>query len=48
MSRDRHTDTENKLKITKGGRIGRDKLGAGDLHMHTTIYKVDNHQGPTV
>ena len=26
----------------------RDKLGAWDLHTHTTIYKIDNQQGPTV
>ena len=27
---------------------GRDKSGAWDEHTHTTIYKIDNKQGPTV
>ena len=27
---------------------GRDKLGVWDCHIHTTIYKIDNQQGPTV
>ena len=27
---------------------GRDKLRRWDLHTHTTIYRVDNQQGPTV
>ena len=31
---------------TWGGR--RDKLGAWDEHIHTTIFKIDNQQGPTV
>ena len=35
--------------VTKGEmRRGRDKSGAWDEHTHTTIYKVDNQQGPTV
>ena len=28
--------------------VERDKLGAWDLHTHTTIYKIDHQQGPTV
>ena len=27
---------------------GRDKLGVWDQQIHTTIYKIDNQQGPTV
>ena len=27
---------------------GRDKSGTWDEHKHTTIYKIDNQQGPTV
>ena len=27
---------------------GRDKLRHWDEHIHTTIYKVDNQQGPTI
>ena len=27
---------------------GTDKLGAWDQHTHTTVYKTDNQQGPTV
>ena len=36
--------------VTKGekGVGGRDKLGGWDQHMHTTMYKIDNQQGPTV
>ena len=26
----------------------RDKLGVWDLHIHTTTYKIDYQQGPTV
>ena len=29
------------------GKWGRDKLGVWDKHIHTTIYKIDNQQGPT-
>ena len=40
---------KNKLMVTKGERgVGRDKLGVWDYHRHTTIYKIDNQQGPTV
>ena len=34
--------------VTEGETGGRDKLGVGDQHIHTTIYKIDNQQGPTV
>ena len=39
---------KNKFMTTKGKREGRDKLGVWDLHVHTTIYKTDSQQGPTV
>jgi len=42
------SDPENKFIVTKGERGGRDKLGAWDLHICTIIYKIDDHQGPTV
>ena len=32
----------------RGNMVGRDKLGAWDWHIHTTIHKIDNQQGPTV
>ena len=34
--------------ITQGVRGGRNKLGDLDCHVHTTIYKTDNQQEPTV
>ena len=30
------------------GNVGRDKLGVEDQHVHTTIYKIDKQQEPTV
>ena len=41
QSRNRVTDVENKLTVTKGERGG-DKLGEWDWHIYTTIYKIDN------
>ena len=40
------TDIENKHFYQRGK--GRDKLGAWDLHIYTTIYKINAHQGPPV
>ena len=38
-----------KLMVIKGERWeGRDKLGVWDWHIHTTKFKIDNQQGPTV
>ena len=34
--------------VTKGESRGRDKLGGWDEQIHTTVYKIDKHQGPTV
>ena len=46
-TKQRLTDMENKLMVTKGKR-GRDKIGVWDWHIHTTIYKIDNQQGNAV
>ena len=40
--------TENKLMVTKGDMWGRDKWRVWDSHIHTTIYKTDKQQGPTI
>ena len=32
----------------KVGGGGMDKLGVWDWHIHTTVFKTDNQQGPTV
>ena len=32
--------------VTKGGKGRREKLGVWDKHIHTTIYKINNQQGP--
>ena len=46
QSRNRVTDVENKLMVTRGEKRGRragvDKLGDWDSYIHTTIYKIDN------
>ena len=48
QNRNRPTDIENKLMVTKGERGEGDKLGVWDWHIHTTIYEIDSQQGPTV
>ena len=40
-NRNRVTDVENKLMVTKLGE-GADKLGDWDWHIYTTLYKIDN------
>ena len=43
--------THRRRKQTYGyqrGKWRRDKVGVWDQHKHTTIYKIDNQQGPTV
>ena len=42
--------THKHRKQTDGYQRGRgvDKLGVWDEQIHTTIYKIDNQQGPTV
>ena len=42
------TDIENKLMVIKAESWGRDKLGVWDWHTHTSIYKIDDQQEPTV
>ena len=34
------TDIENKLTVTTGETLGKDKLGSWDWHIHTTIPKI--------
>ena len=42
MNRNRLTDIENKLMVTKGERgLERDKLGVWDQQIQATIYKVN-------
>ena len=49
MDRNRLTDIENKLMVTKGGRAwGRGELGVCDYQIHIIICKKDNQQNPTV
>ena len=36
------------LSLPKGKCWGEHKSGAWDEHTHTTIYKIDNQQGPTI
>ena len=42
QNRNRVTDVENKLMVTKGDRGARNKLRDWDWNIHTTIYKIDN------
>ena len=41
QNRNIFTDIENKCLVTKGERVGKDKLGVWNQHLHTTIYKTD-------
>ena len=41
------TVIKTNLWLPKQNVKGRDKSGAWDEHTHTTIYKIDNQQGPT-
>ena len=36
------------LWLPQGKGQGRGKLGVWDEYIHTTVYKMDNQQGPTV
>ena len=42
QNRNRVTDVENKLMVTRAERGERDKLGDWDWNIHTTIYTIDN------
>ena len=47
-ARSRLTDLEKELRVL-GGKVGsRDRLGIWDCHIYTTIFKIDNQQGPIV
>ena len=48
QNRNRLTDLENELIVTKRGRQGRDSEAVWDWVVHTAIFKTDNQQGPTV
>ena len=44
-----HSQTqETNFWLSKGIGDGRDKIGAWNQHIHTSICKIDNQQGPTV
>ena len=46
QKRNRLTDLENKVTISKCSRRGGDKLGV--CHIHIAVFKIDNQQGLTV
>ena len=46
QKRNRLTDLENKVTISKCSRGGGDKLGV--CHIHIAVFKIDNQQGLTV
>ena len=49
QDRKRITDVENKVMVPKGETVKRkDKLGVWDEQIHTTIYKINHQQEPTV
>ena len=43
-----HRHRKQAYAYQKGEGWGEDKLGVWDQHIHTTIYKIDNQQGPTI
>jgi len=47
-NRNRLTDLEDKLMVTRGKGRERCRLGVWDGHAHTAIIKIDNQQGPAV
>ena len=48
MNRNRLTDIEHKQDCQRGKVGGKDKLGIWEQQIHTTIYKIDKQQGPTM
>ena len=48
QNRETLTDIENKLMVTKEEKEERYKLGGWEYHIPTTIYKIENQQGPMV
>ena len=47
-NRNRLTDIENKLMVTKGEIGGGDKSRVWDWQMQANVYKTEKQQGPTV
>ena len=47
QNRNRLTTLKTNLWLPKWKHGGRDKLEGWDQQIHTTIYKIDNQQGPT-
>ena len=46
QNRNRLTDIENKLVVTRGEReVGRGKMGVGDKEVQITVYKINKLQG---
>ena len=45
QNRNRLTDSEKELMVTRGGR---DSRGVWDRHVQNAKFKLDNKQGPTV
>ena len=49
QNRNRLTDIENKLVVTKGEREGgRGKIGVWDKEIQITVYKIDKQKGYVV
>ena len=46
QNRNKFTDLENEL--LGGKMVRRDSEAVWDRHIHTTLFKIDNVQGPTV
>ena len=43
------TDLKNEFSVTGGeGLMGRDRLEVWDWHVHTSTFKIDYQQGPTM
>ena len=42
------SDIKNELMVTKGESCGRGINSGFDISIYTTIYKIDDHEGPTV
>ena len=47
FTKEKYSQTQKTNLCLPKGKAGKDKLGAGDQQIHTTIYKTDK-QGPTV
>ena len=47
QNRNRLTGLENELIVVRRRMRGRDSWGVSDLHVHTSVFKMNNQQGPT-